>query len=79
MTQSVDVEQYIGAGETATIENTLSTPLRISVISENGCHFEIDLRPAQVVGVSAGGAHARIILHDGDPLGLLVIKPEAPS
>ncbi len=71
--------ETIYAGEQATIENTQSTPLSISVISNNDCQFELDLMPGQVVGFSAGAADAKILLHGGDPAGLLIIKPETAS
>lgn len=77
--QSTDSVEVILAGETASIENTQSTALSISLISDNGCHMEIELRPGQVVGFSAGNANAKVILHHGDPAGLLVIKPESAS
>ena len=71
--------EKISAGETATIENTQSSALSISLVSDNGCNVEIELMPKQVIGFSAGSANAEVVLHHGDPAGLLIIKPELAS
>jgi hypothetical protein len=79
MTKFSDSLEKISAGEQASIENTQSASLTISVISDSGCQVEIELMPGQVLGFSAGDADAKIVLHHGDPAGLLIIKPELPS
>lgn len=79
MTNVSDHVEKISAGEKASIENTRSTALSISLVSESGCHFEIELMPGQVMGFAAGDADATVVLHQGDPAGLLIIKPELAS
>jgi hypothetical protein len=79
MAKFSDSLEKISAGEQASIENTHSTALALSVISDNGCQVEIELMPGQVLGFSAGDTDAKIVLHHGDPAGLLIIKPELPS
>ncbi|WP_146003520.1 hypothetical protein [Kineobactrum sediminis] len=79
MTKPVNGTEQLTPGETATIENTLSTPMRISLVSGNDCQVDIELLPGQVVRFSSGKAHAKIAVQDGDPSGLLVVKPELPS
>lgn len=71
--------EIIFAGERASIENTRTFGLPISLISDNGSHFEVELMPGQSVTFSAGSADAKVVLHDGDPAGLLIIKPESAS
>ena len=71
--------EKISAGEKATIENTQSTVLSISLINDNGCNVEIELMAGQIVGFSAGSSDAELILHHGNPAGLLIIKPEIAS
>jgi hypothetical protein len=79
MNKSSDILEKIFAGEKASIENTQSIPLSISLVSDDGCQIEMELMPGQVVGFAAGSVDAKIILHHGDPAGLLVIKPESAS
>ena len=79
MAKFSDSLEKISAGEQATIENTQSASLTISVISDSGCQVELELLPGQVLAFSAGDADAKIVLHQGDPAGLLIIKPELPS
>lgn len=79
MTKFSDRFEKIAAGEKATIENIHREVLSISLINDSGCELEIELRPGQVVGFSAGSSDAKVVLHHGDPSGLLIIKPELAS
>ncbi len=74
-----DFDETISAGDTASIENTHSEELSISLISSNGCRVDIELSPGQVLGFSAGSSDAKVVLHHGDPSNLLIIKPESAS
>lgn len=74
-----DFQETIAAGETASIENTQSDPLSLSLLARNGSHVEFELLLGQVIGLTAGSDDIRILLHHGDPAGLLVIKPESAS
>ena len=75
MKPATDTNESIAAGETASIENTRSAPLSISLVSENGCKVDLELAPAQVLNFTAGDANAQLVLHNGDPSCLRVIKP----
>ena len=79
MNNLTDIDETISAGETASIENTHSEKLSISLISINGCRVDIELAPGQVLGFSAGSSDAKVVLHHGDPANLLIIKPESAS
>jgi hypothetical protein len=79
MKNLIDLNETISADETASIENTHSEKLSISLICTNGCRVDIDLAPGQVLGFSAGSSNAKVILHHGDPANLLIIKPESAS
>lgn len=74
-----DIHEKIGAEETASIENTGSGNLSISLICNNGCRIDFDLVPGQVLEFTAGNSEAKVILHHGDPENLLIIKPESAS
>ena len=67
------------AGETASIENIQASALSISLSSEDGGKVALELAPGQVLGFTAGKVNAELTLHEGDPAGLRVIKPGAPS
>ena len=71
--------QTIKSGQTASIENTHSEELSISLICINGCRVDIELAPGQVLEFSAGSSDAKVVLHHGDPANLLIIKPESAS
>lgn len=71
--------EKVAAGEKASIENTQSTALSISLISDSGCNFDIELMPGQVIAFGAGNSDAQVILHQGNPAALLIIKPELAS
>ena len=75
MSAATETNEAIAAGETASIENTHSAPMAISIVSENGCKVELELAPAQVLNFSAGDANAVLALHEGDPSRLRIIKP----
>lgn len=79
MKNLIDLNETISADETASIENTHSEKLSISLICINGCRVDIDLAPGQVLGFSAGSSNAKVVLHHGDPANLLIIKPESAS
>jgi hypothetical protein len=79
MAHAASTHEKVMAGETASIENIHASALSISLSSEDGCKVAIDLAPGQVLGFTAGNANAELTLHDGDPAGLRVIKPGAPS
>jgi hypothetical protein len=79
MNNFTDISEKISAGETASIENTHSEKLSISLICINDCRVDIELAPGQVLGFSAGSSDAKIVLHHGDPANLLIIKPESAS
>lgn len=67
------------AGEKISIENTQSSALAISLECANGCQVALDLLPGQSVGFSPGDTDATLTLRDGDPAGLLVIRPETAT
>lgn len=71
--------EMILAGEHASIENTQAAALPVSFITADGCQFEMELMPGQMVGFTAGKTDAKIVLRGGDPAGLLIIKPESAS
>mgnify|MGYP006944210726 CR=1 FL=1 len=77
--KNTDINEIIVAGETASIENTHSEELSISLICSNGCQVDIELAPDQVLGFFAGNSNAKVVLHHGDPANLLIIKPESAS
>lgn len=79
MKNITDINEIISAGDTASIENTHSEKLSISLICSNGCRVDIELAPDQVLGFSAGNSNAKVVLHHGDPANLLIIKPESAS
>lgn len=74
-----DLFDEIQAGDTVSIENTDKSGLHISLICNGGSHLEIELLPGQSLGFSAGATGAKVVLHKGNPEGLLVIKPETAT
>ncbi|NVK41365.1 MAG: hypothetical protein HWE39_08980 [Oceanospirillaceae bacterium] len=79
MNDNKDIHETIGAGEMASIENTYSKELSVSLLCGNGCRVDMELAPGQVVQLSAGAENTQVILHNGDPVNLLIIKPESAS
>ena len=79
MKKLTDINEAISAGETASIENTDTEKLSISLICSNDCRVGIELEPGQILAFSAGSANAKVVLHHGDPAKLLIIKPESAS
>ena len=71
--------ETIFPGEKITIENTHSAALSLQFESSNGCLLDLDLLPGQVLGFAAGDVEAKVILLNGDPAGLLLIRPESAS
>jgi hypothetical protein len=78
MEKSEEPAKKIPAGEKASITNTSKQPLSIALSSESGSCLEMELLPGQTIGFGAGDTDAEVILHQGDPAGLLIIKPETP-
>ena len=74
-----DFIETISAGDTASIENTHSEELSISIICSNDCRLDIKLAAGQILGLSPGSSDAKVVLHDSDPANLLIIKPESAS
>lgn len=74
-----DISETIGAGDTASIENTGSKKLSISLICNNCCRVDLELVPGQAIELSAGNSDAKVVLHHGDPSNLFIIKPESAS
>ncbi|MFC6673857.1 hypothetical protein [Marinobacterium aestuariivivens] len=79
MKNITDIHEIIGAGEMASIENTHSEELSISLICSDGCQLDFELAPGQILELSAGRLDAKVVLHHGDPANLLIIKPESAS
>lgn len=79
MSKMTEVEEKFSAGETASIENTHSEKLSISLLCGKECRVDIELAPGQVVEFAAGSSEAKLVLHHGDPANLLIIKPESAS
>ncbi|NMT65055.1 hypothetical protein [Marinobacter orientalis] len=79
MKNPADIDETIRAGDTASIENTASEKLSVSLICSDACRVDIDLEPGQVLDFSAGSSDAKIVLHNGDPVNLLIIRPESAS
>ena len=79
MKNVTDIFETISAGNTASIENTHSERLSISIISSDDSRVDIELAPGQTLGLSAGDSDMKIVLHHGDPANLLIIKPDSPS
>ena len=75
----LDIGEKIGSNETASIENTGLENLSVSFVCTNGCRMDLELAPRQVVEFTAGSSEAKIVLHQGDPSSLLIIKPESAS
>lgn len=75
MEKSTECFEKISAGEKASIENTKSQPLAVSLQSDSGCCVEIDLAPGQVLTFAAGEVDAKVILPQGNPSGLLIVRP----
>jgi hypothetical protein len=74
-----DKSENIIAGETASIENTKSKPLKLSVTCDNGCELKLELQPGQIISFTPGEANAELVLHDGDASALRIIKPGAAT
>ncbi|WP_166256446.1 hypothetical protein [Marinobacter salicampi] len=79
MTNPNDIDETVRAGDNASIENTASEKLSISLLCSDACRVNLDLEPGQVVKVSAGSSDMTIVLHNGDPAKLLIIRPEPAS
>lgn len=79
MNKMTEIEERFRAGEAASIENTHSEKLSISLHCGHDCRVDIELAPGQVLEFSSGSSEAKLVLHHGDPAHLLIIKPESAS
>jgi hypothetical protein len=79
MNKMTEIAETIGPGEMASIENTHSEKLSISLHCGHDCRVDIELAPSQVMEFNAGDSEAKVVLHHGDPANLLIIKPESAS
>lgn len=79
MNDMTEVEEKFSASETASIENTHSEKLSISLLCGKECRVDIELAPGQVLEFASGSSEAKLVLHHGDPAHLLIIKPESAS
>lgn len=79
MEQPSDYFEIIAPGETASVENVTNAALPLSFLAGNGSYLQFDLLPGQIIELGAGNEATRIVLREGDPSGLLVIKPESAS
>jgi hypothetical protein len=79
MNTMTETEELFSAGETASIENTHSEKLSISLLCGKECRVDIELAPGQVLEFASGSSEAKLVLHHGDPANLLIIKPESAS
>ena len=79
MENVTDYFETISAGDSASIENTHSEELSISIICSNDCRIDFKLAAGQILGLSTGSSDAKVVLHHGDPANLLIIKPESAS
>jgi|GEM_PF-2542706 len=79
MDPSSEPFEIVAAGETANVENVTTTALSLRLLGPKGSHVQLGLLPGQVIGLCAGEDEIRIILQEGDPADLLVIKPETAS
>lgn len=69
----------IPGGERVSILNSQTMGIQISLVSNSGSQFDLELLPGQSLGFSADQMGAKILLNRGDPAGLLIIKPESAS
>lgn len=74
-----DIFEQLRPGDTVSVENSQDRPLSISIVAAEGTRLNMQLAPRQVLEFSAGKSDAQIILREGDPAGLLVVKPDTPS
>ncbi|MFU8815397.1 MAG: hypothetical protein ACNA7W_08620 [Pseudomonadales bacterium] len=70
-----DFEQ-VDPGDSVSVENVQDRDLSISVATADGSRMTLELAPGQVIELVAGDGGARVLLHHGDPTGLLVVKPD---
>lgn len=79
MTEHQATFEELRPHDTVGIENTRDAELSISILAADGARLNMALAPGQVIEFSTGASDAKIILRDGDPAGLLVVKPDTPS
>lgn len=79
MPEDQDFVERIHSGDCAYIENVQEAPLAVSVLMTDGSRIDMALAPGAGFEIKAGDCEAQVILHDGTPEGLSVIKPDAPS
>lgn len=71
--------ETILSGDKANIENTGKSKVALKLVSSDGYQVEIELEPGQVIGFTSGPANVEVIITNGEPEKILIIKPEAAS
>lgn len=66
-------------GDAVVLENTRKTEIAISIVTADETRLDMALVSGQVVEFTCGAQNARIILREGDPAALLIVKPDTPS
>jgi hypothetical protein len=70
--------EEVGPGDSVSIENLQDEEISISVVAADGTCLNLELVPGQAIELVGGDAGAWVILHDAEPDGLLVVKPDTP-
>jgi hypothetical protein len=70
--------EEVRPGDTVSVENVQQSALAVTVVTGDGSRLTLHLRPGQTLQLVAGEASARVLLREGDPAGLLVVKPDTP-
>lgn len=79
MDEYENVFEELRSGDTVAIENTRNSEISLSIMTGDDARLNMALAPGQVLDFTAGASDARIILREGDPAALLVVKPDTPS
>ncbi len=74
-----NVFEELRPGDSVVLENTRKSEISISIVTADDARLNMALAPGQVVEFTSGAQSARIILREGDPAALLVVKPDTPS
>lgn len=74
-----NVFEELRSGDTVAIENTRNSEISISIVTGDDARVNMALAAGQVLDFTAGASSARIILREGDPAALLLVKPDTPS
>jgi hypothetical protein len=75
MDQEQEFSEEVRPGDRVTVENTRESAYSISVCAADGSRLDMALQPGQMIEISAGQSQTRILLHDPDPKGLLIVQP----